>query len=240
MAGIALTSGGCAAAPFEEGDAGGDADVERSDFAVHGDFDEDVAVAGDEFMEAGTFGTDDEDGGQVELDLVVLFGAVFGEAVDPVAFFLEFFEGLGDVSDADDGHMGEGAGGGFGGDFGDGGGATVREEDGVGTGGVGRADDGAEIVGIFNAVEQDEKLGGGGKFGELGVALAGGEGDDTLVGRGFTGAVESFAGLVANGHVRLFSEVNDELHLRAAGAFSDQNSLDGLTGAERLGDGMDT
>jgi len=230
----------CSTSPFEQRDAGGNTYVERSDFAVHGDFDEDVAVAGDEFMEARAFGSDDHDGGQVELDLIVLLGSVFGEPVDPVAFFLEFFEGLGDVADADDGHMGECAGGGLGGDFGDRGGAAVWEEDGVGTGGMGGADDGAEIMGIFNAVKQDEKLGGGRKFRKLGVALTGGKGDDTLVGGGFAGAVESLSWLVANRDIRLFSEVNDQLHLRATGAFGDQNTLDGLTGAERLGDGMDT
>ena len=105
---------------------------------------------------------------------------------------------------------------------------------------MGGADDGAEIMGIFNAVKQDEKLGGGRKFRKLGVALTGGKGDDTLVGGGFAGAVESLSWLVANRDIRLFSEVNDQLHLRATGAFGDQNAFDGLTGAERLGDGMDT
>ncbi len=231
---------GCPTAPFKQGDARGNADIERPDFTVHGDFDEQVAVARDEFMKAGAFATHDENGGQMELDLVVLLGAVFGKAVDPIAFLLEFFEGLGDVADADDRHMGESTRRGFGGDLGDRGGAAVRQQDGVGASGVGRADDGPKVVGIFDAVEKDEELRGGGEFGELGVALAGGEGDDALVGGGFARAVKSLAGFIANGHVRLFGQVNDQLHLGATRAFSDQNSLDGLAGAERLSDGMDS
>ena len=136
--------------------------------------------------------------------------------------------------------MGECARRGLGSDFGDRGGAAVGQQDRVGTGGMGRADDGAQIVGIFDAVEQDEKLSGGRKLRELGVTLAGGESDDALVGSGFAGAVESLPRLIAHGDIGLFGEVDDELDLGAAGTFGDEDSFDGLTGAERLGDGMDS
>lgn len=191
-------------------------------------------------MQPLAFAAEHEGGGGIKLDLVVVLLAALIEAVDPEAAFLKPVQFLADVADADDGQMFDGAGGSLGDGFGEAGGAAFGDENGIGAGGVGGADDGAEVVRIFDAIEQDEALGVGQDvfFGR--VLLGRAEGDDALMGGALHDAVNGFAGFKTHGDLGLAAKIDDFLELCAAGAFGDQDTVEGAAGTEGLADGMDS
>jgi hypothetical protein len=190
-------------------------------------------------VEAVTFGADDEDGGFGVGDGVIGLRAALVEAVDPVALLFELFEGLIEIADLDNGEVGKGAGGGFGGDFGDGGGAALGDDDAGGPGGVGGADDGAKVMRIFDAIEGDEHGGGGGEVRKGLVGVCGDNGDDPLMDGSAAKAVEGGAFLKADGEFTGAAEIDDLLQALASGAFGDVNAIDGLTGFESFENWMD-
>lgn len=193
----------------------------------------------DELMEPLAFPTHNEYGGFGVIGFAVQLLAALVQAINPEAAFFQQFQRLGDVSDADDRQMLESTGGSFGDGFGEWGGAALGNENRRGCGGVCGADDGSEVVGIFDAIEQDEQLGAGDDIFEPNVALRGSEGHDTLVRRAIRGTVERLARLEAHGDGTLASQVDDLLKTGATGSARDQHAVERAAGAQRFLDGVD-
>ena len=156
-----------------------------------------VAGALNEVVEAAAFAAKNKADVLAEVEVGVVGGAALVEAYDPDVVLLHGFEGAGDVNDLGDADVLAGSCGRFCGDRAEGGRSAFGEDDAVDAGAVGRAEEGAEVVGVFYAVEGEEKLGAGGGLEEVfeGEEFAfADEGDDALVGVGFAVAGELVAG----------------------------------------------
>jgi len=105
---------------------------------------------------------------------------------------------------------------------------------------VSRADDGAEIVRVLDAVEDDDEAGAVEDVVEGGALLGRGEGDDALVGEILDQAVEVFAGLEADGHVRLAAEIDDLLEAGPGSTLDHVDAIESLAGAKGFADGVNT
>ena len=149
-----------------------------------------VAGSLDEVVEAGAFAAEDEAAVLAEVEVGVVGGAAFVEADDPDVLLLHGLEGAGNVDDLGDADVLGGTGGGLGRDGREGGGAALGEDDAVDARAVGGAEEGAEIVGVFDAVEREEKMMAGGTDGGVEKIFEGeefalaDEGDDALMGFG--------------------------------------------------------
>lgn len=141
---------------FEEADAGGDGDVEAFDFAGHGDLGEEVAVFAGEAAHAGAFGAHDDADGAFEIDLVDGLGGFISGADEPDAEFFEFVHGAGEVGDADDGDVFGTAAGNAEDGFGDGSGFVLGEDNGSDACGIGGAEASSEVMGVLDAVEDED------------------------------------------------------------------------------------
>ena len=188
-------------------------------------------MAGSSLVESFAFAAEHDGGGGCVLDLIVRFGAAFVEAVNPVAALLEFLERAVDVSNADDGYIGERSCGGAGDGIGEAGGATFGDDDSYCSGGVRGADDGSEVVRIFDAVEDDVQSAGGDGLFQRGEFLGGSKGDNALVGSTLRRSVERFAGFKADGDLAIAAEFNDFLEAWSACSFDDKDAVKGAAGA---------
>ncbi len=92
--------------------------------------------------------------------------------------------------------------------------------------------DGSEIMRIFHAVKYDKQLSMIDDRIELGVSASGTEAKNALMRDALRGPIESFARLKAHGHGGCAGEFDDFLDTRAAGAFRDQDFINGMLGAE--------
>ena len=223
--------------PFEEYYAGGHRYVERGDFAGQGNAHQHVAVLAHLLVQTAAFAAEHEDAFRRVIDLVVGLGAALIQAVNPHAALLEVFQGAVDVGDAHHRQMFQRARRSLGHDVGDARRAALRDDDGAGAGGVRGADDGAQIVRIFHAVEHHQHLGRGDGI-EVGVLARRAEGDDALMGRAAGQPVQGGTRLKANGHAGAARQVDDLLQTRTAGALRDHDALQGVAGAQGLGNGM--
>ncbi len=120
-----------------------------------------IAGAADEIVESRALAAKGNDEIACEIELVVRGGAAFVESDDPEVAALELFERANEVDDAGNAEMLGGSGARF-----DGGGAewsraALCEEDAVDAGAVCNAKKSAEILRVFNAIEREEKAGGG-------------------------------------------------------------------------------
>ena len=191
---------------------------------MHGDFYQKVAAIARVLMHAGAFSAQDEHGGRDVCDVSVAFFGALIHAVDPVAFFFQVLERAIEISDADDGEVLEGTGGGLGHGIGEADGAALRDENAGGAGGIGGTHDGPEVVWIFDTIGGDDE-GPERDFVELGIAMGGGDGDDTLVGGGTGGTIQDGARLEAYGDTALPREVDERLDADAAGPFGNQDAI---------------
>jgi hypothetical protein len=101
-------------------------------------------------------------------------------------------------------------------------------------------DDRAEVVGVFDAVEEDKEAGIGEDVVERSVVSGGGESDNTLMGKAFDHAVEGFAGFEADWDAAFTTDVDDLLETGSGGAFDEVDAVEWAGGTERLADGVDT
>lgn len=170
---------GALADEFEEGNAGGDADVEAVGDAGHGEFGGAAGGLEPVVGEAFVFGAEGESGGGAEVFVPKLGGGVGGEADDLDIFFFEKEEGF-DARGLNNGEVEEGALGGADSvgvvDIADG----VAEDEGVGPGGVGRAHQGTEVARLLHALGDEEK--GGRAEGEVfeGAGALGGYAEEAV------------------------------------------------------------
>ena len=124
-------------------------------------------------MQPFSFGSQNDGARGRPLHFVVIFGAAFVDAVNPIAALFEIFESSIDVGDARDRQVFERARGRFGDGFREANGTAFRDDDGIRSGGVSGAHDGAKIVRIFHAIQHHDQAGIGGHFLELGVLRRG-------------------------------------------------------------------
>jgi hypothetical protein len=177
-------------------------------------------------MQAFALGAHDDDGFDRPIDGVICDLAAFIETIDKVAEVFERPQRLIDVAGADDGKVFEGAGGGFSHGFGEAGGTAFGDDDPTGSGGVGGTDDGAEIVRIFDAVEHDQEVGGGGDRLQFRILLFGAERNESLVGFRAGETIKGAAVFEADGDMGLAGEVDDLLDAATAEAAGDQDALE--------------
>ncbi len=197
---------------FKEHHGSGGGDVEGTDAASHGDAQEMIAGAADEFVETVAFAAHDQGAVAGEVELVVVHSAALVETDDPDVLTLELFEGADEVDDAGDAEMLLGSGGGLGGYGAQGRGAALGHDHCVDSGSVGGAKECAEVLGIFNAVEGEDEARGGDGFQNVldGEELLGAnDGDDSLVSRGVGHVGEGFAGLGAEADFEVAAEGDD-------------------------------
>ncbi len=181
-------------------DRAGHGDVERRNLACHGDAEQVVAGLFDQVVQARAFAAQHQHAVGVEVEVGVVGGSALVETEHPDVLLLELFERADEVGDAGDADVLGGSGGGLGDRGGDRGRAAFGQDDAVDARAVGGAKQRAEVVGVFDAVEGDEELVLAVGFGdeqvfdgeELAVAQ---DGEDTLVGVGFSEAGELVAGL---------------------------------------------
>ncbi len=140
----------------QKGGRGG-ADVERLDPPAAGQGDEPVAGVGDAWADPLPLTAEDENGRPREVDRP---GRVFGVGVgapDPVAGLLRLGQPIGQIADAGDLEVLDGARRGLADDGGDFGRAAFGDDDAGGAGELGRAADGAEVARVLDLVEGDQQ-----------------------------------------------------------------------------------
>ncbi len=107
------------------------------------------------------------------------------------------------------------------------------------------ADDGAQVVGVFDAVEQDDDATVAGWIGvsenvfERAGGACGDDGDDALVIFGVGEAVELAAVFEADGDALFSCELNNFFYAGVLAAFGDNNAVDGALGLKGFADGVD-
>ncbi len=116
-----------------------------------------VAGAADEVVEAGSFAAQHQNAVAGEVEPVVVGSSAFIEADDPEILPFELFEGADEVDHAGDAEVFGGPGTGLDGDGAEGRGAALGEDHAIHAGAVGHTEQGAEILGIFDAIEGEEK-----------------------------------------------------------------------------------
>ena len=107
--------------------------------------------------EACAFGAEDDRGRNSEVDRVIRRRSFTGQTDGPNAGGLQVLERPGDVDDLGDPDMGKGAGGCLGGRTSERRRAAALDDDSVDAGGIRGPQDGAKVLGIFNAVENDDQ-----------------------------------------------------------------------------------
>jgi hypothetical protein len=158
-----------------------------------------VAGAADEIVQAIAFASEDDYGIGREIVPVVTGSSALIEPYAPEVLLFELFEGADKVDHAGDADVFGGSGGGFHGGGADWGGAALGEEDAVDSGGIGSAEERAEILGVFDAVEGEQKAGFGSseKVFEVEELARTNNGNNSLVAGGFGQPGELFFGLEA-------------------------------------------
>jgi hypothetical protein len=220
--------------PGEEDDPGGDRYVERCYFPRHGDADKRVAVLLYLLMQTFSLGAHDDSGRRGPIHLVVIFGTALIDAVDPEAPFFKVFEGSIDIDNSRNGRIFQSAGGGFGDSFRQARGAAFGDYHRTGARGVGGANDCAQIVRIFDAIEYDDEPGVDGGFVEIGILGGGPESDDALMNDATSDALQRSAVFKADGGFGATGKIDDLLNARPAGAFRDEDAIEGSACFERL------
>jgi len=230
---------------FEENDAGGDGDIQGFNGAGSGQRDDEIATLTGEFVEAFAFAAHDDADGRGVIDFGVALVAVFVEADQPVAGFLQFFHGTSEIGDFRDREVREGPGGSARDRVGEAGGAALGDDNPVSSGGESGANDRAEIVWIFDAVEKNDKaalvLGGIGALEDVferGGRASGGDGNNALMIAGVGEAVEIAAVLETHGNVALAGELHDIFDARILTAFGDDNAVKRVAGFEGFAHGV--
>ena len=121
------------------------------------------------------------------------------------------------------------------------GGAPLRHQDCRTTGGMRGSDDGSEIMRIFDAVENHQKLGAPNYVIETGVIVSCPKGHDTLMVRASARrAIQRFSRFKPYRYLALAAESNNLLQARAACPTRNQNPIDGPLCTERLAHRMDS
>ncbi len=197
-------------------------------------------MLGDVFVQPTAFGAEDDRGGPGEFDFVVLVVAALVETVDPIAVFLEIFQSAGDIDHANDGQIGQRPGCRARDDFGQSSRAALWNYDRAGSRGMSGTDDRTEVVRILHAVENHVQAAGGSGFFQRRVFFGRTDPDYALVRHAARGTIEMLARLEADGNFPVAAQVNQFLDPRSAGAFGDQNAVEGAAGPNRLSDGMDS
>ncbi len=151
------TRPGALADRLEEQRRGGRGDVERVELAGSGRRDEAVAGVGDPRPDPLALAAEDEDGGAAQVDLPGRRLGLRVGAPDPEAGLLRLRQPVGEVADAGDVEVLDGAGRGLAGGGGDLGGAPFGDDDAGGAGELGRAADGAEVARVLDLVEGDDQ-----------------------------------------------------------------------------------
>jgi hypothetical protein len=102
------------------------------------------------------------------------------------------------------------------------------------------ADDCAQVVGILNAVKNDEKFSRGGDLVQFGVFLLRPERDDPLMRLHAGKAIESAAILESYGRSCDSGEVDDFLQAMTSGSASHEDAFEGALCPKRFGDGVNS
>ena len=97
-----------------------------------------------------------------------------------------------------------------------------------------RSNNGPQVVGILNAVEENQQLGSRKDTVEFGIALCGSVSYYALVCGAVGSAIKRLARLEAHRYGTLASEIDDFLETRPTGAASDQNSIERTSRAQRF------
>ena len=154
-----LQCGATLASSLEEYNRTGRGDVERGDFAGHGNPQQAVAGAADQVVQAGSFASEDDYGVRREVEVGVIAVAALVEAGAPEIALLERFQRADHIDDAGDAEMLGSPSGRFDGDGAEGGRTAFGEQDAVDTGGFRSAEERAEVLGVFDAVESEDEAG---------------------------------------------------------------------------------
>jgi hypothetical protein len=121
----------------------------------------------------------------------------------------------------------EGTGGGLGYRFGDADGAAFWNYDSACSCGRCAAEDCAEVVGVFNAVEDDDEIAADYVVEFFVFFLCADRHNALVVGIATGISIEGFAGFKPDGNLALTAEVDDFLNLGAARTFGNQYAVEG-------------
>lgn len=194
----------------------------------------------DLLVQAAALSPEHDGRGPGERDLIVEMLATLIESIDPVAAFFKILKSAVDVAHPHHRQVRQRTCGGARNDFREPRGAALRNHDRGRAGGVSGAQDSAQIVGIFDAIEQDVQAAGAGGFFEAGIMLGRAKGDHALMRGARRGSIQLFPRLETYGDAALAAHIDELLQTRTRGAFGDQNVVDRPSGFEGLPDGMDS
>jgi hypothetical protein len=198
---------------LEHDDGSGGGNVQRGDGSGHGDAKEVVAGTADELVQAAALAPENDYSVGREIVVVVIGYAALVESDAPDVVLFELLEGADEVDDAGDTDVLGGSRGGFDGDGAEGGSAAFGEDDAVDSGSVGGAEERAEVLGVFDAVEGEQKAGFGtcAEVFEVEELASAGDGDDSLMVGGFGQAGELFFRLETEADAGFAAGVDDLL-----------------------------
>jgi hypothetical protein len=174
-------------------------------------------------VESGAFTAEHQNTVGAEVEVGVIRRASFVEAQNPNIRFLHLLEGADEVGDSGDADVLGGAGGGLGHSSRDRGGAAFGQEDAVDACTICGAEQGPEIVGIFDAIECEEKSVLSTRLGwrreeifESQKAALADNGESTLVGVGASHPRELFAGFQGDPHAGVSAQPRQTLEFGVA------------------------
>ncbi len=220
------------ALPLEEYDPGGHRHIERGNDACHRNAQQNIAMLFDELVQSQTFAAEHDHRGRSEVRFAIDVIAAFVQPINPVAFFLQTFQGLADVANANYRQVFERAGSGFRDGFGESGGTAIGNQNGRCAGGMRGSDDGAQVVRIFHAIQYHQQSRPFQNLVEPGIFLRGAERHDALMRGAIRSAVERIAGFEAHRHGTLAGQIHNFLYPRTACAAGDQNAVERSAGAK--------
>jgi acetyl-CoA C-acetyltransferase len=194
-------------------------------------------------MHAGAFRAQHDRAVHVPVNLVVKLAATFVERYRPDIPALEFLDSAGDVGDTSNRQPFTGSGRSLGDGTSDANGASFRYDQAVGASGIGRANDCTEIVGILDAVKDDDEGLAAATFFEqvieIVVAFLRDNSDDALVRGRARHALEFVAAQKTDGHTGSARRVDDVLNLAVGAVLGYADVFDcPRTRLDGLADGM--